>query len=137
MSKSPAVFDIQKLRWMNGEYLKGNGSAKHSMMAEPYLKKALTKELGSASDRRDGSYPYRGIPGYHRRWSAFFETGSGVRYRHCSPTRRPKTDAETAACDLTGICFRGLRLQETFTNDALFEMLEDLYAGEWLQGQLL
>ena len=22
MSKSPAVFDIQKLKWMNGEYLK-------------------------------------------------------------------------------------------------------------------
>ena len=26
MSKSPAVFDIQKLRWMNGEYLKADGS---------------------------------------------------------------------------------------------------------------
>ena len=25
---------------------------------------------------------------------------------------------------LTGICFRGLRHQETFTNDALFEMLK-------------
>ena len=46
MSKSPAVFDIQKLRWMNGEYLKGNGSAKYSMRQQlPYLKKALTKEL--------------------------------------------------------------------------------------------
>ncbi|MCR4989890.1 MAG: glutamate--tRNA ligase [Lachnospiraceae bacterium] len=43
ISKSPAVFDIVKLRWMNGEYLKKMDFDKFYEMAEPYLKEALTK----------------------------------------------------------------------------------------------
>lgn len=45
MSKSPAVFDYTKLKWMNGEYIKAMDEAKFFEMAEPYLKKVLTKEL--------------------------------------------------------------------------------------------
>ena len=45
ISKSPAVFDIVKLRWMNGEYLKAMDFDKFYEMAEPYLKKALSKPL--------------------------------------------------------------------------------------------
>ena len=43
MSKSPAVFDIQKLKWMNGEYLKAMEPEVFYGMAEPYLKEALHK----------------------------------------------------------------------------------------------
>ena len=43
MSKSPAVFDMTKLRWMNGEYLKKMDFDKFYELAEPYLKEALTK----------------------------------------------------------------------------------------------
>ena len=45
ISKSPAVFDIVKLRWMNGEYLKAMDFDKFYEMAEPYLKKAISKPL--------------------------------------------------------------------------------------------
>ncbi len=45
MSKSPAVFDIQKLKWMNGEYLKAMDEEKFFELAKPYLEKALTKEF--------------------------------------------------------------------------------------------
>ena len=45
MSKSPAVFDTVKLRWMNGEYLKAMDFDKFYEMAEPYIRKAVTKEL--------------------------------------------------------------------------------------------
>ena len=45
MSKSPAVFDVQKLRWMNGEYLKAMDDEKFYESALPYLKQALTKDL--------------------------------------------------------------------------------------------
>lgn len=45
ISKSPAVFDIVKLRWMNGEYIKAMDFDKFYEMAEPYLKKVLTKDL--------------------------------------------------------------------------------------------
>ena len=41
ISKSPAVFDIQKLKWMNGEYLKAMDEDKFYDMALPYLQKAL------------------------------------------------------------------------------------------------
>ncbi len=43
MSKSPAVFDIQKLKWMNGEYLKAMEPEAFYGMAEPYLKEVLRK----------------------------------------------------------------------------------------------
>ena len=45
ISKSPAVFDIVKLRWMNGEYLKAMDFDKFYEMAEPYIKKVITKDL--------------------------------------------------------------------------------------------
>ncbi len=45
ISKSPAVFDIVKLRWMNGEYLKAMDADKFYELAEPYLKEALSKAL--------------------------------------------------------------------------------------------
>lgn len=42
ISKSPAVFDIVKLRWMNGEYLKAMDFDRFFELAEPYLREALT-----------------------------------------------------------------------------------------------
>ena len=45
ISKSPAVFDIQKLRWMNGEYLKAMDDEKFFEMAKPYLEAALPQGM--------------------------------------------------------------------------------------------
>ncbi|NBH13224.1 glutamate--tRNA ligase [Lachnospiraceae bacterium] len=45
ISKSPAVFDIVKLKWMNGEYLKAMDFDEFYEMAEPHIKKCLTKEF--------------------------------------------------------------------------------------------
>jgi glutamyl-tRNA synthetase len=44
MSKSPAVFDTKKLKWMNGEYIKKLPLEKFHDMAIPYYKEAITKE---------------------------------------------------------------------------------------------
>lgn len=41
ISKSPAVFDIQKLRWMNTEYMKKLSPEEFYQKAEPYLKSAI------------------------------------------------------------------------------------------------
>ena len=41
MSKPPAVFDIQKLKWMNGEYLKAMDEERFYELARPYLEEAL------------------------------------------------------------------------------------------------
>ena len=45
ISKSPAVFDMVKLRWMNGEYMKKMDDEKFYEMALPYIKEVITKEL--------------------------------------------------------------------------------------------
>ncbi len=41
LGKSPAIFDIKKLTWMNSEYLKAMDFEKYYALAEPKLKEAL------------------------------------------------------------------------------------------------
>ncbi len=41
LSKSPAIFDIKKLTWMNGEYLKAMDFEKFYALSQPKLKEAL------------------------------------------------------------------------------------------------
>lgn len=46
ISKSPAVFDYDKLEWFNGEYIKAMTAEKFAETAMPYFKQAIpTKEL--------------------------------------------------------------------------------------------
>lgn len=45
MSKSPAVLDMTKLKWMNGEYIKAMDDEKFYEMALPYIKDAVNKDL--------------------------------------------------------------------------------------------
>lgn len=45
ISKSPAVFDMVKLAWMNGEYLKAMDMDKFYNLSKPYIKSVITKPL--------------------------------------------------------------------------------------------
>ena len=45
ISKSPAVFDIVKLRWMNGEYLKAMDFDKFYEMALPHMKEVVSRDV--------------------------------------------------------------------------------------------
>lgn len=45
INKSPAVFDMVKLKWMNGEYMKAMDFDKFYEMAEPYIKEIIKKEM--------------------------------------------------------------------------------------------
>ncbi len=45
INKAPAVFDIVKLRWMNGEYLKNMEFERYYALALPYIKEVIKKEL--------------------------------------------------------------------------------------------
>ena len=44
IGKAPAVFDMTKLKWMNGEYIKKLGPHQFYEMALPYLKEVITKD---------------------------------------------------------------------------------------------
>jgi len=41
ISKSPAVFDINKLKWMNAEYIKAMSPEAFAAVAEPYIRQAV------------------------------------------------------------------------------------------------
>lgn len=45
MSKSPAVFDYTKLKWMNGEYIKKMDFDAYYDRALPYIEKAVTRDM--------------------------------------------------------------------------------------------
>ncbi len=44
ISKSPAVFDMAKLRWMNSEYIKKMDNERFYEEAMPYIEKAVTRD---------------------------------------------------------------------------------------------
>lgn len=44
ISKSPAIFDYDKLEWMNGEYIKNMTLDEFAAVAEPYLKQGIKNE---------------------------------------------------------------------------------------------
>jgi glutamyl-tRNA synthetase len=45
INKAPAVFDMKKLRWMNGEYIKKMDDASYYELALPYVEKVVKKNL--------------------------------------------------------------------------------------------
>ena len=45
ISKSPAVFDMKKMRWMNGEYIKAMAPESFYERALPEIRKVVTKDL--------------------------------------------------------------------------------------------
>ncbi len=45
INKSPSVFDINKLKWMNGEYLKAMDADRFKELVTPYIREVITKDL--------------------------------------------------------------------------------------------
>lgn len=45
INKSPSVFDINKLKWMNGEYLKAMDADRFKELVTPYIREVITKNL--------------------------------------------------------------------------------------------
>ena len=126
ISKSPAVFDMVKLRWMNGEYMKKMDDDKFYRMALPYLKEVITRDLDFHKiaamvktrievfpDIKDHVDFFEKVPEY--------ETSM---YVH----KKMKTNEETSLQVLREVQPL-LEAQEDFSNDALFEMLS-AYAKE-------
>lgn len=47
LSKSPAIFDIEKLKWMNSEYLRRMSREEFLKVARPWIEEGLGEELSS------------------------------------------------------------------------------------------
>ncbi|MCI8516446.1 MAG: glutamate--tRNA ligase [Hungatella sp.] len=120
MSKSPAVFDVTKLKWMNGEYLKAMEFEKFYDMAEPYIRQVIKKDLdlrkiGAMVKTRIEVFP--DIAGH----IDFFETlpeYDPEMYVH----KKMKSTRETSLEVLKDV-LPLLEAQEDYSNDALYETL--------------
>lgn len=121
MSKSPAVFDINKLKWMNGEYLKAMDFDKFYELAEPYIKKEITKDydlkkiasliksrIEILPDIKDQIDFFEAVPEYDT-----------AMYCH----KKMKTNEETSLEVLKEILPR-LEAWDDYSNDALFGLLK-------------
>ena len=120
INKSPAVFDMTKLKWMNGEYIKAMDSEEYFKLAEPYLKKALPehmdiRKIGEMVKTRIQIFPdiaeqvdfFSGVPAY-----------DVSMYVH----KKSKSTLETSRKVLTET-IPLLETAEDFGNDALFGLL--------------
>ena len=125
MSKSPAVFDYTKLKWMNGEYIKKMDFDKFFEMAEPYIKEVITKDydlrriakmvqtrIEIFPDIRDHIDFFEELPDY-----------DVAMYTH----KKMKTNSQTSLEVLSEI-LPMLEAQEDYSNDALYQTLCDYVA---------
>mgnify|MGYP001090933692 FL=1 len=120
LSKSPAVFDYTKLKWMNGEYLKAMDPDRFYEMAKPYLKEALTgsldlKKIAAMVKTRIEIFPDI------REMVDFFETLPEYdveMYAH----KKMKTSKESSLEVLQEI-LPLLEAQADYSNDALYQTL--------------
>ena len=127
MSKSPAVFDMTKLRWMNGEYIKKMDDEKFFELAKPYLETAIKKPLDlkkiagmvktrieTLCDIADQVDFFEEMPEY-----------SADMYVH----KKMKTTKENSLETLKEV-LPILEEQDDFSNDALFEALSKYVADK-------
>lgn len=120
MSKSPAVFDMTKLKWMNGEYMKAMDFDTFYGMAEPYLKAAVTRDLDLkkiAAMVKTRIEVFPDIADHVDFFEALPEYDTAM-YTH----KKMKTNAETSLKVLKDV-LPLLEAQEDYTNDALYGVL--------------
>lgn len=126
MSKSPAVFDVVKLRWMNSEYLKAMDFEKFYELARPYLEEAITKEYDLRKIASLVKTRIEVLPDIKDQIDFFEKVPEYDTSMYCH--KKMKTNEETSLELLKDVLPR-LEAQEDFSNDALFEMLK-AYSGE-------
>ena len=126
MSKSPAVFDYTKLKWMNGEYMKAMNPDKFYEMALPYMKEVITRDVDFKKIARMVQTRIEVFPDI-REHIDFIENlpeYDVAMYTH----KKMKTNEQTSLQVLTDV-LPLLEAQEDFSNDALYQLLLG-YANE-------
>ncbi len=127
MSKSPAVFDFTKLKWMNGEYIKAMDFDAFYEIAEPYIKEVISKDydlkkIAAMVKTRIEVFPdikehidfFEAVPEY-----------STEMYCH----KKMKTNEESSLEVLKDV-LPLLEAQDDFSNDALYATLCDYVAAK-------
>ena len=120
INKSPAVFDIVKLKWMNGEYIKAMDPDRFYEMAKPYIQQTIKRDLdlrkiAGMVQTRIEYFPdiaplidfFEEVPEY-----------DPAMYRH----KKMKTTEESSLTVMKEV-LPVLEAQDDYTNDALYARL--------------
>lgn len=135
INKSPSVFDIVKLKWLNGEYLKAMDFDKFYESALPYINKAVTKDidkkrLAQMVKTRIEIYP--DIPALIDFFEELPEYDTAM-YEH----KKMKTDKDSSLKVLKEI-LPVLQDLDDYSNDSLYKCLTDFAAiHEYKNGYVL
>ncbi len=120
MSKSPAVFDYGKLKWLNGEYIKEMDDTAYLEMALPYVKKYVTRncnyeKIAAMVKTRIEVFPdIEGLVDFFQEVPEY----DNAMYAH----KKMKTTPQTSLAVLKEV-LPVLQAQEDYSNDALYETL--------------
>ncbi len=120
MSKSPAVFDITKLRWMNSEYIKAMDFDKFYEIAEPFIDKTITRPIDKvkiANMVKTRIEVFPDIPGHIDFFDAVPDYDIEM-YRH----KKMKTTPESSLSALKELV-PVLEAHDDYTNDSLYQLL--------------
>lgn len=120
ISKSPAVFDMGKLRWMNSEYIKAMDFERYYQRALPFLRETIRRDLDLrriAEMVKSRIEIFPDIPQQVDFFEALPEYSAEL-YEN----RKTKNDAENSLKLLREV-LPLLEKQEDFSNDALFSLL--------------
>lgn len=120
ISKSPAVFDMGKLRWMNSEYIKAMDFERYYKRALPFLRETIRRNLDLrriAEMVKSRIEIFPDIPKQVDFFEALPEYSTEL-YEN----RKTKNDAENSLKLLQEV-LPLLEKQEDFSNDALFSLL--------------
>ncbi|MFT4104269.1 MAG: glutamate--tRNA ligase [Lacrimispora sp.] len=125
ISKSPAVFDVVKLKWMNSEYMKAMDFERFYELAEPYLKAVIKKDLDLkkiASMVKTRIEVFPDIAEHIDFFEALPEYDPAM-----YTNKKMKTNSETSLALLKEV-LPILEAQEDYSNDALYEALSNYVA---------
>ena len=135
MSKSPAVFDMNKLRWMNGEYNKAMDFDSFYERALPFMKEVIHKDVNFkkiAEMVKTRIEVFPDIPALIDFFEAVPEYDVSM-YTH----KKMKTNAETSLAVLKEI-LPVLETQEDYSNDALYgRLVEFVKEKEYKNGYVM
>ena len=121
MSKSPAVFDIVKLKWMNGEYLKAMDFDRFYEMAEPYISAVVKRDCDLKKIAALVKTRIEIFPDIAEQIDFFEELPEYDPSMYCHKKMSSKEDNSREVLS-EGLAL--LEKQEDFSNDALFELLK-------------
>ena len=121
MSKSPAVFDVTKLKWMNGEYFKAMEEDRFYEMAKPYIQQVVSKDYDLRKIAALVRTRIEVFPDIREQIDFFEELPQYDTAMYCH--KKMKTNEEKSLSVLSEV-LPLLEAQEDFSNDALFQVLK-------------